>query len=696
MKRSKLVQIRTEWFNSIWNYRLLHHSNFNYKILEKILYVKRAGRGDNSSYNDVWIMLDTETSKKGNGTQDNHVCMWTISIRAFGVNIVTLWGRRPSTCIDTLIQIHDTMAGDMTIVYVHNLSYDWVFLRKYFFDAMGFPDKQLNTKPHYPIFIRFKNGIILRDSLILAQRSLEKWAVDLDVKHKKAVGYWNYDLIRNQDHIYTHYELHYAEHDTLAGVECLDATCQNLNKHIYSMPYTATGIPRGEMQQRGRDVHAHDWYLRNVYTYEQQVKGERVYHGGYTHANRHYVNRYISGVTECYDFASSYPYILLSERFPSEKFSKMPNRSMWDILADGHNNAYMFKLIMIRPSLKYDKIEMPALQFSKAIKCINPILDNGRVLAADYIEIYLTELDLEVLVVQYDYESEICVEVEASHKDYLPRWFTDYVFELFEKKTMLKGGDKVLYSIAKAALNSLYGMSVQKPIRDNIIEDYKTGLNLYEQVNPDEEYEKHVKKYTSVLPYQIGIWVTAAGFRNLFKLGKCCKLWLYSDTDSCYGQEWNESDIINYNNDCKTKLIANGYGPVIRNGREYWLGVSEPEGAYTEFKIMGAKRYCGRSVDDGRLHITVAGVPKSGYRCLNDDINNFAPGFVFSGSVTNKKTHTYIFRDDVYIDDNGNETGDSIDLTQCDYLLDSVNVHTWDEITSRKIEVPLHDYELLS
>lgn len=692
MKRSKLVQIRTEWFNNIWKYHIFHHSNFNYQILDKILYIKRSGRGDNDKYNDIWIMLDTETSKKSGDTQDNHVCMWTISLRAFGVNIATIWGRKPSTCIETALKIHERLQGDKTIFYVQNLSYDWVFLRKFFFNLMGFPVRQLNTKPHYPINIEFSNGIILKDTLILSQRSLEKWAIDLNVEHKKAVGSWNYDQIRNQDRIYTYDELHYAENDTLAGVECLDATCTNLKKHIYSMPYTATGIPRNEMQLRGKAEHAHDWYLRMVFTYQQQIKGEKVYHGGYTHANRHYVNLLISGLTECYDFASSYPFILLSEKFPGEKFTSMPNMSISEILRDSENNAYMFKLILIKPSLKYDQIEMPTLQFSKAVKCINPILDNGRVLAADYIEIYLTELDLEIIAGQYDYESEICVEVEASHKDYLPRWFTDYVFELFEKKTMLKGGDPVLYSISKAALNSLYGMSVQKPIKDNIIEDYETGDNIVQLVDPEEGYNKHVKKYTSVLPYQIGIWVTAAAFRNLFRLGKCCDIWLYSDTDSCYGQNWNKTAINTYNDQCKDKLIKNGYGPVVRNGREYWLGVAEFDGAYSEFKIMGAKRYCGRYVEDGKLHITVAGVPKTGAECLNDDINNFAPGFIFSGSVTNKKTHTYIFKEEVYVDEHGNETGDSVDLSQCDYLLDAVNVHTWDDILSRKIEVPYHEY----
>ena len=102
-----------------------------------------------------------------------------------------------------------------------------------------------------------------------------------------------------------------------------------------------------------------------------------------------------------------------------------------------------------------------------------------------------------------------------------------------------------------------------------------------------------------------------------------------------------------YNQLCKDKLTANGYGAVEHNDREYWLGVAEFDGEYTEFKVMGAKRYCGRAVKDGELHITVAGVPKSGYKCLNNDISNFTKGMVFDGTTTGKLTHTYSYITDI-------------------------------------------------
>lgn len=196
----------------------------------------------------------------------------------------------------------------------------------------------------------------------------------------------------------------------------------------------------------------------------------------------------------------------------------------------------------------------------------------------------------------------------------------------------------------------LYGMCCQKPVKDNIVENYDTGEYKIETVDSRELYEKYVNKYTSVLLYQTGILITSYGMRNLFELGKCAGTWLYSDTDSCYGQDWDMQKVEVYNNKCKQKLNANGYGAVIRDNKEYWLGVAEFDGFYPEMIYVGSKRYACRK-ENGDIKITVAGVPKIGAKCLNNDLNNFKEGFIFSGDITNKKTYTHIIVDKIYIDE---------------------------------------------
>lgn len=246
---------------------------------------------------------------------------------------------------------------------------------------------------------------------------------------------------------------------------------------------------------------------------------------------------------------------------------------------------------------------MPALQFSKCEKSVNDVTDNGRILCADYIEIYLTEQDLIVINEQYDFKGSLCIEVMCSKKDYLPRWFTDYVFELFENKTQFKGGDVVLYALSKALLNSLYGVTVQKPVKDDIIEVYEPELledsKSWKIEKHDSDYQEKYniwkEQRNNILPYFIGVWVTAYAFRNLFELGKCVKegcVWIYSDTDSAYSNGWDLEKINDYNEKCKQELLANGYGCVHHMGREWWLGVAETDGdkdLYSEFVTVGAK-----------------------------------------------------------------------------------------------------------
>lgn len=726
-------------------YALLHFRLFRYSLLKYIMYVKRLGNGSNETYADCIIMADTETSKsEPDKVCENYIVAFTISIRAYGENVVTLYGNRPSEFIRTLKKIRRNIKADKIVIYWHNMVYDWTFIRLFMLEAFGSPTKILATKPHYPIYIEFDNGIIFKDSLILAQRKLEKWAEDMNVEHKKSVGLWDYDAIRSQDHEFNSQELEYIEHDTLAGVECIDALKTKLNKRIYSMPYTATGIPREQIRKIGKENNARDLFLSLVNeTWIVQAISESCYHGGFVHANRHYINVLCENV-KAFDFASSYPYCLLAFKYPMSQFKLWEDKALSpeDIIDMSEEFAFMFKLILVNVRLRSDSIAMPSLQYSKCVKTINALTDNGRILAANYVEIYVNEVDLQVLYSQYIWgdgsgKGAACIDVYFATKDYLPRWFTDYVFKCFTDKTMLKEDkacpenyDPVAYSIAKSIVNSLYGMCVQKPIKGDITEyyaytededgtvhnsgDYKVIdidlPTLYQEYlrgeasekdikYAEDKYQKYINNRNSILNYNWGVWCTSYAFRNLFELGSCAGLWLYSDTDSAYGQDWDMELIEIYNEKCKKLLRLNNYGPVIRNNKEYWLGVVDPED-HKEFKTMGAKRYCVLDEElnkdtgqvEDKIKITVAGVPKkNGAKCLSD-LDDFTENFIFDGATTGKLTHTYFFKNEISAL-NGNEIGDSIDLSPCDYKLSSVHNFNWEDIFQYDVEMQIYDEE---
>ena len=223
--------------------------------------IRRAGRRNNEEYNDIIVGADTETSKTredvfANGDyvpNDNIVVAWTISVRCEAGNICTIYGAKPSSFVECLRIMHESMPAKMTQVFFHFLSYDWTFLELFFFSAFGHPKSQLNTKAHYPVRIEFDNGIILRDSLIIAQKTLERWGEELMIQHTKSVGKWDYDALRSQSGQFTADELEYIEHDTLALVECLDTLRAQLHKHVYSIPLTCTSIVR-EAVRTGRTI----------------------------------------------------------------------------------------------------------------------------------------------------------------------------------------------------------------------------------------------------------------------------------------------------------------------------------------------------------------------------------------------------------------------------------------------------------
>ena len=723
-KLYKLAAAHAAYFANYYKYRMCEWDKFDYSILSRnVMYYKKKGKFQKGTWNDIIISADTETSKGHEVTDEpsaNHVCVWTISMRAYHCNICTLYGTKPSDMMKCFQKIREALPGDEYFVFFHNLQYDWFFLRRFFYLYFGTPVKELNTKPHYPICLKFENGMILKDSLILAQCKLEKWATDLNVKHKKAVGSWDYDAIRDQEGLkLTRAEKRYIENDTLALVECIDALCVSLNKQLNYLPYTATGIVRSELQEIGAKNKAHNNFIRTALTYEQYLIFEKIFHGGYCHANRFYIEDVIKADPDAdedetirgADFNSSYPFCILCYRYPSEKFTELGKEvDEHYIIRNSDDYAFVFRCSLFNVDLKDECWPMPALQASKCTHSINMVVDNGRIKTADYVSIYLCEQDLIVLSSIYKWNQCVCSEVLCSKKDYLPRWYTDYVFERYKDKCQYKpkkDSDPVGYALSKARVNLLFGLSVQKNIRENFIEVTEPGkykinrkgdtahfesgeYRIDFDKDPEKEYEKYLNNPNSILPYYVGCYITAYAFRNLFRLGNCVKRyyrrdgslaepphWYYSDTDSCYSDDWDMKKIKEYNEECKRLLLANGYGPVTVGNKEYWLGVAEidpKDSIYSEFVVLGAKRYAGRSTNDGNLHITVAGVPKKGAECLEDDLTKFRKDFIFDGNITGKLAHNYIYSPDgIYTDEWGNEIGDSIDLSPCNYELDAVD-----------------------
>jgi hypothetical protein len=89
-------------------------------------------------------------------------------------------------------------------------------------------------------------------------------------------------------------------------------------------------------------------------------------------------------------------------------------------------------------------------------------------------------------------------------------------------------------------------------------------------------------------------------------------------------------------------------------------------------------------------------VPKKGAESLKNDLNNFTKDFKFKGKDTGKLQHIYFNSEEIYIDNNGNETGDSIDLLPCDYVLDPTKKFEREEFEPENLfseEIEVQSYE---
>lgn len=623
-------------------YKIIYFKNFNYKCLFNGDFIRRSNAGHMLQVYEKIITVDTETFVFDN-KDIGFITDWTITIE----NECCIYGNHVFDLINTIDRIADTLHADkdhLVRFFVHNFPYDYIFCRNHMIQKWGVPDRSLASKTHRYIFMGWTTfGIEFRDSQILTQRSLERLCQDMGTT-EKAVGTWDYKKFRTPDSERTETEIKYVCIDTIS-------LCNALRKYITDRGYTVANVPltnTGFIRNKARAESRKDKKWRNQFLsmqldlrqYKQLLDA---YHGGYTHANRYYINIIITKSMQCYDFASSYPSAICYKKYPMTNFTYTDALTLQDILDLKEDYAFCGYLRLTNVHLKKE-CTMPPMAFHKAKVCVFPEadgrtkkslyadnLDNGKIVNAEVVIYPFTDPDLETILNSYDYDSADVASVMRAKKDYLPEWLINYVMTLYFNKSTLKHSDSVLYMISKGELNGIYGMMVQRIIQQICEEDFDTATwtSGIPEDKEEEMIEKFYKSKNSFLPFQWGCWVTAYAQENLYKLGSCCNTWIYSDTDSVKGLNWDMVKLKAYNDEIIQISNKRGLGLVEYKGEQFRLGIADFDGEYSEFLTHGSKRYCYR--DSEGLHITVAGVPKDGVYCL-DDITNFRKGFIFRNS----------------------------------------------------------------
>ena len=556
------------------------------------------------------------------------------------------------------------------IIWVHNLSYEFGFLmnifNKYTIDNMTARDIRKPISFHV-----VELNITFRCSYMLTGLSLAKSADEYT--NVKKLDTLNYDSkVRTPLTHLSDDELKYCEYDIICLYEVI-RYYRNKYEHLCKIPLTQTGEVRNELKK-----HVDFWYIKKQWELvpkpHKYLKLMACFQGGYTHANIINSNRIINNV-KSYDLASSYPSIMVTEKFPCSDFLKIPTK-YYDNM-DKENKCFMFhvKLYNVK-SLYFNNY----ISYSKcvAVDENNMIYDNGRIKDCNYIEMWCTDIDMNIIKKNYKIDKIEYIDIYFAHTDFLDIRVLKFILELYGNKTTLKGvTDKIdIYKKSKGYINSLYGMSVTNPLKNSA--KFEHGCWNREMLTMDfvaDVLQDAKQSYSTLFYYAVGVWVTAYARRNLYMTiltsHEFDKHVIYCDTDSIkfYGdfdfifEEYNKRQLKKYDAVCEKfgQLNKNMYMPKDRKGVKHPIGVFEYEEKYKQFKTLGAKKYAYIDESD-ELHITVSGVKKSGARYLKS-LDDFKKGFTWGYKEGGKLAHFYSEEQPHIniVDDDGNVYHNTLD-----------------------------------
>ncbi len=584
----------------------------------------------------------------------------------FAIDDDVIIGRKWEDFYYFIDRLHNYMdlENKYIVVYVHNLSYEFQFICKRFKWIDIFADSERK-----PLSATSENHIIFKCSYRLSGYSLKVVADNLrNTELKKMVGDLDYSLIRNSKTPLTDKELGYCVNDVLI-VTCFINEQILEYDGICNIPLTQTGKVRRYVRKECFTNEKYRFMIADL-TIEkiEYIMLQNAFSGGFTHCNALYTNSICENVTS-YDFTSSYPTVLISEKYPMSTGKKVKINNLSELLRLAENYSFIVDVTFygIKDSFIFDNI----ISYSKCRNIINPRINNGRIVTADRLSITITDVDLTNILRFYKFDKIDIGLCYMYRKDYLPKEIVKTILHLYKMKTELKGvdGKECEYLHSKELLNSIYGMCVTSIVHNTVNFDGK------EWNTENGDIEKCLNEYNTdknrFLFYQWGVWCTAYARNNLYTAIRECKQdYIYSDTDSVkiFNADKHAKYFTGYNKMIVDKInrCLSSYDIPIENARpktikgvEKPLGVWDFDGKYKYFKTLGAKRYM---YFDDKLHTTICGLSKkkgSDFISKQDNpFNFFCNGMYVDCDNTGKMTHTYIDKEiqGKIIDYMGNES----------------------------------------
>lgn len=585
-------------------------------------------RGKHVEYIDTTCTFDIETT---NGDADGFAYSFQTCIG--GLVIVPRYFEDWAELIETLCDKWRVTEKRKLIIYVHNLGYEFTYLIQLLTLRWG-DCKALYTKSRKPLTLEFSNGIEFRDSLKLFQKSLAR--ATEGCKHEKLKGDLDYTVYRTPDTPLDDKEFAYCVNDVLGLYEAIERMKKEHGFNAATLPLSNTALVKQEVNKTVNKDKGFDPIRKALtLTKSQTYLAYKAMAGGDTHGAR-WKAGYTFTNCNSYDFKSAHPSQQLLWKFPSGQPINLPENTpeedMNGIIDNGM--GWVGQVAVSGLHIK-DECPDPCISVSK---CINTEVitdsDNGRVLdTAGTLIFFCDSNDWQRIRDGYEYEEMTALDSFAFRLSYLPDSFRMAIFEKFKIKETMKGSPEYMFS--KICVNTIYGATAQKQIRDEYTADIgetidfeKLGWEKNLEDMDDKEVEKAQNK-KNTFPFLWGLWTASLTRLKLWRLLKIVG-WdkvIYWDTDSCKFEGAKVPAVEEYNREIQEQCKKRGVVVDKADGEKVYIGVAEDEHptadfGYKEFRFLHAKCYAARTYE-GKLESTIAGVgKKEGVAALKDDIEN--------------------------------------------------------------------------
>lgn len=599
-----------------------------------------TNKGKTKHYLNIPISFDTETTSFRNSDNVKQALLYSWQ---FCIDDLCVYGRYAedvpiflNQIVKTIRNIFDSPEVLRMCIYIHNLSFDFHFIHKLLnikSNSILAYDKR--TVFYFETCKEHDTVIEFRCSYILTHKPLSALGKGEIQKQEKI----DYSLLRHPKTSLTDSEIKYNCYDVYVLSDFIYRKFET-GETLDVMPRTLTGYARKHLkdvtgfnnQEKTEEQKIFFRIVNNckIENYKELQIYRSCFYGGFTHGG-FCSNGIVYDNVKHIDFTSSYPTVLLSEKYPVTTFSRFHpvtkhlsyTHNMNDVyrIITGKNHTELrtinigyISLVRFKTlSLKADKYEIPVsvnkiLNRDDNDKFIIHSIYNGRVKKGENILIWCTDVDFDIFREYYDCEY-IIEDLEVAQFDYLPSVFCKAICDLYADKTKLKGvsDKKADYDIKKVVLNSLYGLCVTDPVSDDFI--YDIELREVREKTADIEnfigskLSSYNRCYGKMINYMWGVFCTAYARCNLFSgITEMSSDYLYSDTDSLFYINADKHDqyITEYNTSIINKLKANTnipteyhskLEPLDIKGKKHPLGVWDREDDCILFCSVGAKRY---------------------------------------------------------------------------------------------------------